>query len=77
MRVRAVVGVGLLFGAVVAACNGPFDTWRLSTKSATPGPELALGGLAPEIEGEDLFGAKLKLSDYRGKVVLLDFWGTW
>ena len=32
---------------------------------------------APEIEGEDLDGAKFKLSEYRGKVVLLDFWGNW
>ena len=38
---------------------------------------LKVGNLAPEIEGEDLDGKKLKLSDYRGKVVLLDFWGNW
>jgi len=38
---------------------------------------LAVGKLAPEIEGEDLDGRKMKLSDYRGKVVVLAFWGTW
>jgi hypothetical protein len=38
---------------------------------------LAIGKAAPEIEGEDIDGKKLKLSDYRGKVVLLDFWGNW
>jgi peroxiredoxin len=32
---------------------------------------------APEIEGEDLDGQPLKLSDYRGKVVLLSFYGEW
>jgi hypothetical protein len=32
---------------------------------------------APEIEGEDIDGKKFKLSDYKGKVVLLDFWGNW
>ena len=37
----------------------------------------AVGQLAPEIEGEDLDGAKFKLSDYRGKVVMLDFYGDW
>jgi cytochrome oxidase Cu insertion factor (SCO1/SenC/PrrC family) len=31
----------------------------------------------PEIEGEDLDGQSFKLSDYLGKVVLLDFWGNW
>jgi tetratricopeptide (TPR) repeat protein len=35
---------------------------------------LAVGKVAPEIEGEDQNGTKFKLSDYRGKVVLLDFW---
>ncbi len=38
---------------------------------------LAVGKVAPDIEGEDLDGVKFKLSDYRGKVVLLDFWGDW
>jgi hypothetical protein len=39
--------------------------------------DLVVGKPAPEIEGEDLAGVKFKLSDYRGKVVLLDFWGNW
>jgi hypothetical protein len=38
---------------------------------------LAVGKTVPEIEGEDLDAKKFKLSDYRGKVVLLDFWGNW
>jgi hypothetical protein len=38
---------------------------------------LAIGKVAPDIEGEDIDGKSLKLSDYRGKVVLLDFWGNW
>jgi hypothetical protein len=38
---------------------------------------LSVGKPAPEIEAEDLDGTKFKLSDYRGKVVLLDFWGHW
>jgi hypothetical protein len=35
--------------------------------------ELSDGRPAPEIEGEDLDGVQFKLSDYRGKVVVLDF----
>ena len=38
---------------------------------------LTVGAAAPEIAGEDIDGAFFKLSDYRGKVVLLDFWGNW
>jgi hypothetical protein len=37
----------------------------------------SIGRVAPEIEGEDLDGKGFKLSDYRGKVVVLDFWGHW
>jgi hypothetical protein len=35
---------------------------------------LAVGKAAPEIQGTDQNGKPLKLSDYKGKVVLLDFW---
>jgi hypothetical protein len=38
---------------------------------------LSVGRTAMDIEGEDQDGKKFKLSDYRGKVVLLDFWGNW
>ena|GEM_PF-411852 len=38
---------------------------------------LSVGKTAPEINGEDTEGVKFKLSDYRGKVVMLSFWGTW
>ena len=36
-----------------------------------------VGSLAPEIEGVDIDGVKFKLSDYRGEVIVLDFWGDW
>ena len=39
--------------------------------------KLAIGSVAPEIDGVDVEGVSFKLSDYRGKVVLLDFWGFW
>ena len=38
---------------------------------------LSVGRTAPEITGQDVDGRTFKLSDYRGKVVLLDFWGHW
>ena len=39
------------------------------------GPKV--GEAAPEIDAEDIEGTRFKLGDYRGKVVLLDFWGNW
>jgi hypothetical protein len=35
------------------------------------------GAVAMEIAAEDVEGKPFKLSDYRGKVILLDFWGHW
>ena len=52
----------------------------LQTSACTavvPAKVLSIGKVAPEIESEDIDGVKFKLSDYRGKVVVLDFWGDW
>ncbi len=38
---------------------------------------LEIGKEAPDIEGEDIDGVPFRLSDYRGKIVVLDFWGDW
>ena len=38
---------------------------------------LSVGKVAPEIEGQDIHGKKLRLTNYRRKVVLLTFWGHW
>ncbi len=38
---------------------------------------LAIGKTAPDIVGKDVDGKEFKLSDYRGKVVVIDFWGDW
>lgn len=40
-------------------------------------PKFIVGEVAPDFEGKKPDGSTLKLSDYRGKMVLLDFWGTW
>jgi len=38
---------------------------------------LEIGMIAPDFEATDEAGKNFKLSDYRGKVVVLDFWGFW
>jgi hypothetical protein len=38
---------------------------------------LAVGKTAPDLAGKDLEDKPMKLSDYRGKVILLDFWAHW
>jgi hypothetical protein len=66
-----------LFAA--AACN----------TSTIPGPRVSprktgevregieAGMRAPDIKGVDADGKTFQLSDYRGKVVLIDFWAGW
>lgn len=36
-----------------------------------------VGDKAPEFKLKDLNGKEVKLSDYKGKIVLIDFWATW
>lgn len=38
---------------------------------------LQIGKTAPDFEATDVEGKAFQLSDYRGKVVVLDFWGFW
>lgn len=38
---------------------------------------LQIGMTVPDIVGEDVDGVEFKLSDYRGKVTVIDFWGDW
>jgi peroxiredoxin len=43
----------------------------------TPMVGINLNDLAPNFEAVTNTGDKIKLSDYRGKVVILNFWATW
>lgn len=43
----------------------------------SPASRVAIGAIAPELEFPDPTGKMRKLSDLRGKVVLIDFWASW
>ena len=66
----AIVAVG--FAAVwLAGCGTGSDSVRAAVKaemSRKPAPNFSL---------KDAEGKVVKLSDYKGKVVLLNFWATW
>lgn len=50
-----------------------------ATKSA-PAPAATLlgaGAVAPDFVMHDINGKQVKLSEFKGKVVILDFWATW
>lgn len=44
---------------------------------ANPGASITKSGIAPDFALETLDGKNLRLSDLRGKAVLLNFWATW
>ena len=51
--------------------------YKLEFVAATGTKGLEVGDTIPEVNGKDLDSIKFKLSDYKGKVVMLDFWGDW
>jgi cytochrome oxidase Cu insertion factor (SCO1/SenC/PrrC family) len=36
-----------------------------------------VGQIAPDIDGVDMNGQPLRLADYRGQVVVMNFWANW
>lgn len=81
----------LVIGGAIAqgASDLPYQRWRLRDatlpkfaqgdgEGSTPGTESALVGKpAPDFELATLDGAKFRLRDLRGKVVVLEFWASW
>jgi thiol-disulfide isomerase/thioredoxin len=52
-------------------------TKLLRDKYADVVPDLSVGRPAPELASQGLDGKPVKLSDLKGKVVVLDIWATW
>ena len=70
--------------AIAAMCIEKYSDVKVGRTTAARQAEkilalanIKVGKIAPDIVGNDLDGAEFKLSDYRGKVVMLDFWGDW
>jgi len=68
------------FANIMFELTGGQPGGRLGDLAAPPLREFkcfSVGKVAPEIAGEDIDGVQFGLSEYRGKVVLLSFWGDW
>jgi peroxiredoxin len=64
----SVATLALVLAVTLAACAGPGE--------AVP-RGIYEGHLAPDFDLSTLGGDKVSLSDYRGDVVLVNFWATW
>jgi cytochrome oxidase Cu insertion factor (SCO1/SenC/PrrC family) len=69
MRIAARIALLLLAVALVVGL-----LWALVNSSSS---EEGIGKPAPVTQGTDADGVAFQLSDYHGKVVLLDFWADW
>ncbi|MFL5802806.1 MAG: redoxin domain-containing protein [Roseiflexaceae bacterium] len=83
---RRAPGAGLSRREVLMALGGAIVgllviglVWVLSGRNAQPAlpPVGELNRPAPDFTLPGLNGQDVRLSDYRGKVVLVNFWGTW
>lgn len=63
------------FAALDAGWGGTYG--EIATRALFELEHLQIGMVAPDFEASDENGVKFKVSDYRGKVVVLDFWGFW
>jgi peroxiredoxin len=70
MRLHLVAAAAILSAVLFTGCSKPSQP-AASVKS----PKDAKA--APAFSLKDSNGATVKLADYRGKVVLLNFWATW
>jgi thiol-disulfide isomerase/thioredoxin len=76
----AVVLAGLLLIVVLAAGWAGGGNSGVTTVGGNPSTVVYQAGhrpLAPEFTGTTLTGSKLSFSSYRGKVVVVNFWGSW
>ena len=68
-------GLPITIAVITAVAIGLYATSHFSKHLKKSQPQV--GQTAPEIVGRDLDGKEFQLSAYRGKVVMLDFWGNW
>lgn len=76
----AVVGVALILGGIwlISSRISFSRSGGISPAATTPVKAIALVGQpAPDFELKNLAGETIRLSDFKGKPVLVNFWATW
>jgi thiol-disulfide isomerase/thioredoxin len=63
--------------SILSVALGLAPTLLPAAESTPPVAQLTAGAVAPEFVTQDLAGRAVRIADYRGKVLILDFWATW
>ncbi|MFJ6212434.1 TlpA family protein disulfide reductase [Streptomyces sp. NPDC092296] len=78
-RLAAVAGAAVIaLAGCTASSSGPANAGFVSNGKA--GIDTAAAGhrgAAPDITGKTIDGKQVSLSDFRGKVVVVNIWGSW
>jgi thiol-disulfide isomerase/thioredoxin len=67
-RYVSIAGVDVSKGTITLAARSASDYERI---------ELRVGSVLPDFSFKTLDGSARRLSDFRGKYLIIDFWGTW
>jgi peroxiredoxin len=67
----------MLFTSLLFLAGISFSNLHINGDPARPKVGINVGDQAPELELQNLDGSTVKLSDLRGKIVLIDFWASW
>ena len=68
----------VLRGAMGATNSGDIENLPSpATREKSDAPDLKTGTMAPDFVSKGVSGNSVRLSDWKGKIILLDFWATW
>ncbi|WP_068776261.1 peroxiredoxin [Paenibacillus sp. FJAT-26967] len=80
---KSILGMLILAGLIA---YGFYDYYNSKNEELSPGAQVDVsnreegiqkGQIAPDFDLTDLAGNPVKLSEYRGKTVFVNFWATW
>jgi cytochrome oxidase Cu insertion factor (SCO1/SenC/PrrC family) len=73
----------VIIGLVLAACGDstattmPAASANTNNAQQTPAVKIGVGFTAPDFSGKTVTGQDIKLSDLRGKGVIINFWSVY